>query len=183
MPPKQIASPWERRKYASWVIAARWAARKQALWLLIWEAELVGMPPDVVREIVALKPKRPRYRSLRLNRATGPSRRVTMGLPKHVKGFRRVMAAIAEHAGCKPATLYLWVDEYEAYLEALRPVLEKNRPGLEKSRQTAPRPKGERARRLNGGQYDQTPPPPTDRQRQLWKLTTTIPRGDDKISE
>ena len=181
MPPKQIASLWERRKYASWVIAARWAARKQALWLPIWEADLAGMPVDVVREIVALKPKRPRYRSLRLNRATGLSRRVTMGLPKHVKGFHRVMAAIAEHAGCKPATLYPWVDEYEAYLEALRPVLEKLRPGLEKPRQKGPRPK--RTPLKSGDIHEHTHPPLTDHQRQLWKLVTTIPRGDDKISE
>jgi hypothetical protein len=32
-------------------------------------------------------------------------------LPRHVHGFGRVLAAIARHAGCKPATLYLLVEQ------------------------------------------------------------------------
>jgi hypothetical protein len=100
----------ERFRYASWVLAARRAATRRAAGLPVWRAELAGLPNDVVYEVLALKPQRPRYRSTRLDR-TGPPLLIRVELPRHVHGFGRVMAAIARHAGCKPATLYLWVEQ------------------------------------------------------------------------
>jgi hypothetical protein len=92
-----------------------------------------------------------------------------MELPKHIRGFRRVMAAIAAHAGCKPATLYLWVEEYRAWLR--------------KPRQEEWRPKGKRAHRLSGDAYEQIPRPLTDRQRQLRQLVATALCRDGEIRE
>jgi hypothetical protein len=148
-------------------VAARWAARKQALWLPVWPAELAGVAGDVVREIRALKPEQPRLRSSRLDRAKGPALVVHMELPRHIRGFERVMEAIARHAGCKPKTLYLWVEEYRA--------------SLEKPRQEDWRPKGRRARRMSGDAYEQTPRAPTDRQQQLREIVATTLRRDDEI--
>jgi hypothetical protein len=159
-----------RWKYARWVLAARSAARKQALWLPIGPAELSGLPTDVVQAIHALKPEQPRLRSSRLGRAKGPTWLVRMELPKHIRGFHRVMAAIAAHAGCKPATLYLWVEEYRASL------------GKPRQEEWA-RPKGKRARRLSGDAYEQGERPLTARQRQLSRRVATTLRRDDEIDE
>lgn len=128
------------------------------------------MPADVVREIRALKPSQPRFRSSRLDHTKGPAVVVRMELPKHVRGFHRVMAAIAAHAECKPATLYLWIDEHRA--------------SLEKPRQEEWRAKGKRARRMRGDAYEPPAPlAPTDRQLQLRKLVATTLRRDNEISE
>jgi hypothetical protein len=169
MPSGQLISPGKRRKYASWILAARCAARRQALWLPVWASELRGIADDVVREIIALKPAQPRLRSSRLGHTKGPAVVVTMELPKHVVGFQRVMAAIAAHAGCKPATLYLWVEEYRA--------------SLGKPRQEDWRQNGKRGRRMSGDAYEQTMVAPTKRQQQLSQLVATTLRRDDEISE
>jgi hypothetical protein len=111
--PRQKAPLWQRYQYASWVLAARTIARKQVLGLPVWAHELNGLPSDVVQALQALEPVRLRYHAPRRARK-GQVVIVTLEPPSHVVGFHHVLAAIARHAGCRPATLYVWVAELES---------------------------------------------------------------------
>jgi transposase-like protein len=105
----------EQRRWAIMAIDAREIARLRAAKRPLWPSQkqrLDEMPKDVREELDAIEPERSRYTSSRLysKRGRGSSR---IEMPAHVKGFQRVMAAIAAHASCHPTTLYRRAKELE----------------------------------------------------------------------
>jgi hypothetical protein len=103
-----------RRRYASMVLDARSLVRKHAMGLELTPRErqrLGRMPEDVRHAIRACKPVSSRYWSSCLDNSQKRPRPLHTDLPKHARGFKAVMEAIARHAGCGPTTLYVWTQD------------------------------------------------------------------------
>jgi hypothetical protein len=111
--------PLAWRTFASWVATARDAFRNQAFGRQPTSAEQrrqAKLPADVRRVIRRYKPKRFRYRSVRLDLDQKKPLVVTGDLPKHVWGFKDAMETIAAIAGCSVQTLYRWEKDFRTEL-------------------------------------------------------------------
>jgi transposase-like protein len=105
----------ELQRHVIMAIDARGIVRMQAIKQPLTGLQkqlLRKMPEDIQHEVNALEPEQSPYRSARLNSEHGRGY-ASIDMPTHIKGFGKVMALIAVHAGCSTQTLYRLMKEFD----------------------------------------------------------------------